>query len=530
MMYNTGNLKEEKIKGEIENFMGESVANLKKERRRRVVALTFALLGNLILFLTIWLSSKYDRISLDQVLFQLKTSAAGANSDIMNSAYIRVILFGILATVLEVILYQVISGKVRRWQSIRKYRNLCASQICLYIRRRLVKLSVWFFVASVLLFMIKLEVDRWITASMTNSLFIEGYYADPNEVELQFPQKKRNLIYIFLESMEFTFAEPGVAEKIVDNYIPELTQLAEENLSFGGGLTYTGSTWTAAAMVTQTSGTMIKVPLTAENYGGEEEFVPGVVSIGEILEKEGYTQKLLIGSDGEFAERESYFTEHGNYEIIDIKALKAEGRLDEDYRVWWGFEDQKLFQFAKEELTELAESGEPFNFTMLTADTHFPDGYLCPLCENEYEEQYANVLRCSSKQVYEFISWIQEQPFYENTTIVISGDHLTMDPAFLEDLDENYTRKVYSCIINPAILPTAPGERKFGTFDMFPTTLAAMGVQIENNRLGLGTNLFSDRETLTEIFGFDRLDAELQKKSEFYNQQLLQMPADDIFA
>ena len=70
------------------------------------------------------------------------------------------------------------------------------------------------------------------------------------------------------------------------------------------------------------------------------------------------------------------------------------------------------------------------------------------------------------------------------------------------------------------------GERKFGTFDMFPTTLAAMGCRIEGNRLGLGTNLFSEVETLTEMFGYDRLDQELQKNSEFYNEELLEMPPD----
>ena len=53
--------------------------------------------------------------------------------------------------------------------------------------------------------------------------------------------------------------------------------------------------------------------------------------------------------------------------------------------------------------------------------------------------------------------------------------------------------------------------------DMFPTTLAAIGCEIEGNRLGLGTNLFSGEKTLTEKYGYDNLNAELSKKSEFYN-------------
>ena len=500
--------------------------NEKRVKRKHIVAIIMLLLANLMVFLTIWLLSKYDQISLDQVIFQMKTSAAGANSNLMNSAYIRVGVFGVVSTIIQILAYKRLKVEVDRWAKEQNYFKVRYVRIAKYIRERSFKISLWCLIVSLVFFIIKLEVGRWVTASMTNSLFIEGYYVNPEDVEIRFPREKRNLIYIFLESMENTYAEPGVGEKIIDDYIPELTQLREKNISFGGGLTYTGSTWTAAAMMTQTCGTMLKVPLTAENYGGDEEFVPGVISIGEILQKQGYTQTLLIGSDGEFAERESYFSEHGNYKIVDIKSLKAEGRLDEDYKVWWGFEDEKLFQYAKEELSELGKSGQPFNFTMLTADTHFPDGYWCPQCEEIYEEQYANVLRCSSKQVYEFIEWIKDQPFYKNTTIVISGDHLTMDPAFLEDIDENYTRTVYNCIINSAVQPEMEGERKFATFDMFPTTLAAMGCRIEGNRLGLGTNLFSDVETLTEMFGFERLDQELQKNSEFYNEELLEMPPE----
>lgn len=41
---------------------------------------------------------------------------------------------------------------------------------------------------------------------------------------------------------------------------------------------------------------------------------------------------------------------------------------------------------------------------MLTVDTHFTDGYVCELCQNQYDEQYSNVIACSSRQVSEF--WI----------------------------------------------------------------------------------------------------------------------------
>jgi phosphoglycerol transferase len=57
--------------------------------------------------------------------------------------------------------------------------------------------------------------------------------------------------------------------------------------------------------------------------------------------------------------------------------------------------------------------------------------------------------------------------------------------------------------------------------DFFPTILASIGVSIEGDRLGLGTNLFSERKTLLEEYGYNYLYQELRKKSNFYNQELL---------
>ena len=86
---------------------------------------------------------------------------------------------------------------------------------------------------------------------------------------------------------------------------------------------------------------------------------------------------------------------------------------------------------------------------MLTVDTHFEDGYVCEQCQNEFgDNQYANVMACSSRQVDAFVKWIQEQPFYENTTIIISGDHLTMDSDFCNDVSDDLERSVYNAFIN----------------------------------------------------------------------------------
>lgn len=359
------------------------------------------------------------------------------------------------------------------------------------------------------------------------SKIYEQEYVDPDSVELSFPDEKRNLIYIFCESMENSYmgAADGGAQE--ENYIPELTQLMKDNTSFynpettNGGLVEYNCDWTVAAMVAQTSGVPMCLPLGENDYEAYHEFLPGLTSLGDILEEEGYNQELVIGSDARFGGRSNYFRTHGNYEIFDYYTAIELGYLPEEYYVWWGYEDIKLFTYAKGEILKQAEKGEPFNVTLLTVDTHFIQGYYCNECIYQYNDNYLNALACSSRQLNAFIEWIKEQDFYENTTIVVAGDHLNMGGEYISAIPDSYNRTGYFTIINPADEYTGDTSRSYSTMDYFPTTLAALGVEIEGDRLGFGTNLFSDEETLTDIYGFDKLHQELEKNSLYYEKNFL---------
>jgi len=228
-----------------------------------------------------------------------------------------------------------------------------------------------------------------------------------------------------------------------------------------------------------------------------------------------------MGSKAEFAGRDQYFQQHGNYEIRDYNWAIENGKIPEDYYVWWGYEDDKLFDFAKETLGELASEDEPFNLTMLTADTHFEDGYATEETPNLFDDQYSNVIHASDQQIMDFLTWVQEQPFYKDTTIILSGDHLTMDSDFFLELDPEYQRSIYNVFLNTNQSSSVETTRQFSAMDMFPTTLSALDVKISGNRLGLGTNLFSSEATLVEQLGYENFESELMKGSEFYEEKLM---------
>ena len=73
-----------------------------------------------------------------------------------------------------------------------------------------------------------------------------------------------------------------------------------------------------------------------------------------------------------------------NYKIFDVNTAIKQGKMTEEDKVWWGFTDDNLFEWAKEEIINLSNENKPFNFIMLTADTHFIDGYLSENAEENH--------------------------------------------------------------------------------------------------------------------------------------------------
>ena len=477
--------------------------------------------GVLLVALARWVFATWNGLKMDEVIYHINAPIEGTGGDMIASGIVNCVIPAGLAG----LFYTAALLMYRKRRRVRKY---------------LVRLGAVCGALMIVLTMIfswnRLDMGTYISNELNASSFIEDHYADPAKVSITFPEKKRNVIYIYLESMEMTYSDAMNGGAFNRNVIPELTALGEANEDFSGSDpllngadVLPGSTYTMAAMFTQTTGLPLKVDLSDtftdargsfNKMNTQDSFFSGVTSLGDILKKEGYNQVLMLGSNATFGGRRLYFSQHGDYEIDDYEWAIEQGLIPENYYVFWGYEDAKLFSYAKDRLVDLAAQDKPFNFTMLTVDTHFEDGYYCDLCTDSFRgNQYANVMACSSRQVADFVNWVKEQDFYEDTTIIIAGDHLTMDTDFCQNVGENYDRRTFNVWINPAAEPADPDrKRSYSTLDCFPTTLAAMGCQIEGDRLGLGTNLFSAEDTLMEQYGYEELSDEMSRKSEFMDK------------
>ena len=481
---------------------------MKVKKWKIVVWLTFLFLFTFLLSAVMWAILSWSSISTDELLWHLRTSLDGADTGLI----VEFVLVTIgTSTVVTAGAGYAFCKLRKKSEKVERY-TLCAIRAVTILNLLLSVVAAWF----------GFGIGTYIKEYNNATTFIRDEYVDPASVKMVFPGKKRNLIFIYLESMEVTFMDRENGGAFSQNVIPDLTEMAHKYEDFSGadkkpngGVSLPGTIWTMGAVFGTTSGLPLKIPLERNSMNQNKDFFPQLTTMGDIFAKEGYQNRLLMGSDANFGGCRLYYESHGNFTIHDYEYAKETGRIPMDYKEWWGYEDRKLFGFAKDELEELSKSDQPFQLVIQTMDTHRPDGYHCPECNDTFSDNvYANVMDCSSRHVDEFIRWVQKQDFYQNTTIVITGDHPTMDNDFCADVPEEYERKTYLCIIHPVNSPKdATKRRYFSTIDLLPTTLSAMGVRIEGGRLGLGTDLFSDQKTLLEKYGREKVEAELSARS-----------------
>ena len=493
-----------------------------KKRLTGMLSVLCFLLAVILYVLAGWYTERFDT-SFAGLLFTLTTPMKGVGggfwSDFLSGVLPTVLIAGAVYLLFHLVLR---SERAGRW--MRKHLRLSdrADRIRRTAGKWLPPVSLALLMAVCVSVYGRLHVAEYLRNLNAQTTLYEDHYTAPDTVAVTAPENKPNVIWLVLESMETTYAsreDGGIQEQ---NYMPRLTALAKENISFSdtdkpGGIFSTNNTnWTMAALFAGTSGLPFAFPVDQNSMNKYTVFAPEIISMGDILKRDGYRQVFLRGSDGEYGGRALYFRQHGDYEIHDLFEARQRGEIPKDYYVWWGFEDRVLFRLAKEELTRLAEGSEPFNLTMLTVDAHHLGGFTCEECGTEFPDRTANVIACTDRQVGEFVDWCREQPFWKDTVLIITGDHPRMDTSLTGGM-EFRERRVYNSFLN--VRKTPRGGTAYRTavmMDLFPTMLSAMGYRIEGDRLGLGTDLFSATPTLAEEMGYQKLNEEVQKYSQYF--------------
>ena len=329
---------------------------------------------------------------------------------------------------------------------------------------------------------------------------IGDYYVEPTVTG---DEQKRNLVLIYLESGEQTLADDQLFEK--DAFLPlkEVTGAAEGWQSVEDFRQYDGGGWTMAGFVSTQCG----VPLKGVSSGGSsnprdvdddgETYLGGATCLGDVLENHGYKNVFLGGANSSFAAKDTFLSSHGYSEQKGLDDWRAAGEPESSFRSDWGLSDERLMANARERLDELhaesEETGQPFNLSLLTLDTHEPV-HVYDYCDVDTENNVTSVFSCSMTQVAGFVQYMKDMGYLEDTAVVIMGDHLkhmSAGDAFHEQLDHHGNRTIFNRIWVPG--QESPGALRPGIdqLSMYPTILEAAGLTVQDHAAGLGVSAFA---------------------------------------
>jgi phosphoglycerol transferase len=355
-----------------------------------------------------------------------------------------------------------------------------------------------------------------------HSVFYQSEYVNPDSVQIEF-KERRNLILIFLESMEYNFQDSVNGGNLKENLIPEITGYLKNEQSFvPGGVAVSGMGWTMADVVAKTCGIPLVFPPSIKGRVAPlTSFLPGTTCLTDLLIRNNYNVIVSQGTNLKFSGMDVFLKSHSSPEAYGLMYYLRDERVKKDSTTNWGVKDSLHYELIKEHISRISKEKKPWAVWMFTIDTHTPYGFLDSKCAPDpmvsKKKQMPYVIRCASRQVDSFIKWAKTQEWYGNTVIAVMGDHAMMAaPELVGFRDTSFTHYWLDFFINSS-KDAGNYKREFTSLDMFPTILESMGAEIPNGALGLGRSLYSKEQTLLEKYGADFLSKAISKRSIEYD-------------
>ncbi|HZY17121.1 MAG TPA: sulfatase-like hydrolase/transferase [Ramlibacter sp.] len=415
--------------------------------------------------LAAWIDHTFGEPSIDQILYHLHYSEGAAVQ--MGQIFIFTFIAEVIAFPFGfAVAAHLAHGAVeRRWPAWRAH----------VLKAALPAAALWGVAALLLQF----SVFSYAAAQLGPDRFAE-LYVDPNTVKLH-DGPRSNLIIIYAESLEETYGDPQAFGR---DLLAPLRQLGGQR--FANYQPAEGATWTMAGIVASQCGVPLKVYSEYDirrQPGSARVFLPGATCLGDILAARGYRNVFLGGAPLSFAGKGSFLRDHGYTNTYGRDEWEKAGAKPEELNEW-GLYDSALLQRARSKLDELHASGQPFNLTLLTLDTHNPHGFMSPACRARGARDFSGIVDCAATQLADFVRFVEQRGYLRDTRVVIIGDHLAVPNPLWTQLQQARHRSIFNLVL-------ARPQIQFNRadvlpFDMFPTLLELAGTAVEGDRLGLG--------------------------------------------
>ena len=466
-----------------------------------------------------WTSDNFGEPPLDQVLYHLQFGMDGlvdTDAQLIKTFLQVAVLLPFSIAMLLVVTESSIGAYLLHTARHHIYPS---ASIVNRSAKRVLKVTYWMishrapiyvFAASFIYFGGQFSLLAFLHHQFGKDYFAE-HYIFPDTVVITPPAKPRNLVLIYIESLENTYREASLFQH---NLLEGLDQLG--GLSFDKFRQAPGTGWTIAGI----TASQCAVPLKSVSlYDGNEQgqniktFLPSAVCLGDILHRHGY-RNVYMGGDGQAFSGKGMFLKDHHYDEIYGRDQLRNGQRGEELNEW-GLFDDALLSRARNKLDQLHKSGQPFNLTITTIDTHGPWGHLSRLCKSRGARVFEDVVECSANQVADFVQFIRKRGYLKDTNVVIMGDHLAMwNPVYETKLEPAPARHVYNRFISSQ--PHAKNREEILHFDMLPTILEFIGFNIEGGKLGLGYSAISKNMILPTEDEYQDMSENLLNKSEQY--------------
>ena len=337
------------------------------------------------------------------------------------------------------------------------------------------------------------------------SLLYEKEFASIEDRQIIHPQNKRNLVVIYVESLEKGYGNLNYSSPVLTSYLQKQKVKA---LSFDSFHQLASTKYTLAAMIASQCGLVEDFGLSTST--SVPFLYPQLNCIPDILAQNGYKNFFYKSADLKFANT-IFFAKQHHFDVVKgVNEWMDDFPHEQEIKgSSWGVRDSFLYEQIKKTISEQEKQKQPYSIFAVTVDTHGDENYVDPICP--FQERTAqNVIKCADYLLQDFLKWCQEQPFYDNMMIVILGDHVAhglKNPIYTSSPQN---REIENIIFNS--VRTDKKGHIWTTFDLAPTIMEALGYKMP--ALGLGRSLFEVQPTLFEKYG-QKFDIMIDQKSRF---------------
>ncbi|HSI53940.1 MAG TPA: sulfatase-like hydrolase/transferase [Ramlibacter sp.] len=427
-------------------------------------------LGFFLLGFTQWLGASFDSPTIDQILYHLHYS------DGMGIDIGRIFLWTFIMECLAFPLAFAIAVGALHGMALRAAPGGGARGWPAAVGLTLPVLALC---AGIVALMAKLSVFSWIGYHFAEDRFAR-HFVDAGTVQVvPQPGKTKNLVLIYVESMEETYGDRRVWGR---DLLEPLRGLG--GVSFADYRGAPGTNWTIAGMVATQCGVPLRV---VSQHDIKQAFLPGATCLGDILHRHGYRNVFLGGAPLSFAGKGKFLKDHHYDVTFGREEWQQEGVQDRSLGEWGLFDDE-LYARAKVKLRQLHESGQRFNLTLLTLDMHNPHGFRSPSCIKRGLKSFEDIVECASFQAADFVRFIEQSGYLKDTNVVIMGDHLAVSNPVYDALRKIEKRRIYNQFISQE--PLSKSTEAILPFDLYPSILEFIGFTVPEGRLGLGYSAF----------------------------------------